>query len=80
MAETGAEAQESCGRVANDRLGNTIIEGAAAGHCVGMIGTLWVIGRYLQNNARFCVPSGAKTTIELGTDPAGQTASQSVVH
>jgi hypothetical protein len=58
--ETGAQAQLSCGRVANDTLGNTIIEGAAAGHCVGMIGTVWVLGRYLPENTRFCIPSGAK--------------------
>jgi hypothetical protein len=63
--ETGAQAQLSCGRVASERLGDTIIEGAAAGHCTGMIGTVWVLGRYLQNDARFCIPSGMRP--EQGT-------------
>jgi hypothetical protein len=63
--ETGAEAQKSCGRVANERFGNTVVEGAAAGHCLGMLGTVWVLGRHLQDNARFCIPEGAKP--EQGT-------------
>jgi hypothetical protein len=63
--ETGAQAQKSCGRVASERLGNTVIEGAAAGHCLGMLGTVWILGRHLQDNARFCIPEGAKP--EQGT-------------
>lgn len=63
--ETGAQAEKSCGRLARERLGNTAIEGAAAGHCLGMITTVWLLGRYLQDNARFCVPVGARP--EQGT-------------
>jgi hypothetical protein len=58
--ETGADAQKSCGRVAQEKLGKTIIEAAAAGHCLGILSAVWVLGSHLQENMRFCIPEGAK--------------------
>lgn len=64
-ADSGLQAQRSCSRAANDRLGNTIIEGAATGACVGMVSTIWILGRHLTENARFCIPEGARPELGL---------------